>query len=97
MAGKVLELDDLISRDQLGCSIANKWMEWNMGRQEKVGEWKELNRYLYATSTRHTTNAKLPWSNSTTLPKLTQIRDNLYANYVATLFPKRRWQNWQGF
>lgn len=97
MAGKVLELDDLISRDQLGCSIANKWMEWNMGRQEKVGEWKELNRYLYATSTRHTTNSKLPWSNSTTLPKLTQIRDNLYANYVATMFPKRRWLNWQGF
>ena len=97
MVGKVLELDDLISRDQLGCSIANKWMEWNMGRQEKVGEWKELNRYLYATSTRHTTNSKLPWSNSTTLPKLTQIRDNLYANYVATMFPKRRWLNWQGF
>jgi len=97
LVGKVLELDDLISRDQLGCSIANKWMEWNMGRQEKVGEWKELNRYLYATSTRHTTNSKLPWSNSTTLPKLTQIRDNLYANYVATMFPKRRWLNWQGF
>lgn len=97
MAGRVLELDDLISKDQLGCSIANKWLEWNMGRQEKVGEWKEINRYLYATSTKHTTNSKLPWSNSTTIPKLTQIRDNLYANYIATMFPKRRWLNWEGF
>src|SRR5690606_16457839 len=31
-----------------------------------------------------------------TLPKLTQIRDNLYANYMATMFPKRRWIRWEG-
>lgn len=96
MAGKVLQLDDLISKDQLGCSIANMWTTWNNGREFKVSEWKELRRYLYATSTKNTTNSKLPWSNSTTLPKLTQIRDNLYANYIATMFPKRRWLHWEG-
>lgn len=96
MAGKVLNLEDLISKDQLGCSIANMWTTWNNGRQFKVAEWMELRRYLYATSTKNTTNSKLPWSNSTTLPKLTQIRDNLYANYIATMFPKRRWLHWEG-
>lgn len=96
MAGKVLNLEDLISKDQLGCSIANMWTTWNNGRQFKIAEWMELRRYLYATDTKSTTNSKLPWSNSTTLPKLTQIRDNLYANYIATMFPKRRWLKWEG-
>jgi hypothetical protein len=96
MAGKVLQLFDLITPDQLGCSIANMWVEWNTGRQFKVSEWREVREYIYATDTRHTTAGKLPWSNSTTLPKLTQIRDNLYANYIASMFPKRKWLNWEG-
>lgn len=96
MAGKVLALEDLITPDQLGCSIANMWTEWNMKRQFKVSDWEELRKYIYATDTRHTTNSKLEWSNSTTLPKLTQIRDNLYANYIATMFPKRKWLTWLG-
>ena len=96
MVGKVLSLEDVISKDDIGCSIANMWTQWNQGRQLKLTEWKELREYLYATDTRHTSAGKLPWSNSTTLPKLTQIRDNLYSNYIATMFPKRRWLNWEG-
>ena len=96
MVGKVLVLDDLIKEDTLGCAIALQWINWNMGRTFKIADWQELRRYLYATDTTHTTNQKLPWSNSTTLPKLTQIRDNLYSNYIATMFPKRRWLNWEG-
>lgn len=96
MAGKVLQLSNLLTPDLLGTGIAEKWMTWNMGRAEKVAEWGELRRYVYATDTRHTSAGKLPWSNSTTLPKLTQIRDNLYSNYIATMFPKRRWLNWEG-
>ena len=38
---------------------------------------------------------KLPWKNKTTVPKLCQIRDNLYSNYTATLFPKRKWLEWE--
>lgn len=96
MVGKVLVLNDLIQEDTLGSAIAVQWINWNMGRTFKVAEWQELRRYLYATDTTHTTNQKLPWSNTTTLPKLTQIRDNLYSNYIATMFPKRRWLNWEG-
>jgi hypothetical protein len=61
--------------------------------------WKtevdEVREYIYATDTTKTTNAKLPWSNSTTIPKLCQIRDNLLANYEATMFPKRKWLEWE--
>lgn len=50
---------------------------------------------MFATDTTKTTNSKLPWKNSTTIPKLCQIRDNLFANYMATLFPKRKWLIWE--
>lgn len=96
MVGKVLTIEQLIDRDQLGAYISNKFREWDNAREQKKEQWRELRSYIYATDTKHTTNAKLPWSNSTTLPKLTQIRDNLYANYVATMFPKRKWLNWEG-
>lgn len=96
MAGKVLNIDDILKPDQLGVSIANKWIEWNNPRQNWIAEKAELRKYIYATDTRHTSAGKLPWSNSTTIPKLTQIRDNLFSNYIATMFPKRRWLNWEG-
>lgn len=97
MAGKVLSLGQLgLDPDNLAAGISQKYNEWQMGRQQKVSEWNELRRYIYATDTRHTSAGKLPWSNSTTLPKLTQIRDNLFANYMAAMFPKRKWLNWEG-
>jgi hypothetical protein len=64
-------------------------------RDKKVEEWKELRNYLFATDTRTTSNNRLPWSNSTTTPKLTQIRDNLHANYMAALFPTENWFTWK--
>jgi len=96
MVGKTLDIDSVITRDQLGCKIAEYWMQWNMFRQDWVNQKRELREYIYATDTTQTSNSQLPWSNKTTIPKLTQIRDNLYANYIATMFPKRRWLNWEG-
>lgn len=91
MAGEVIELENVIDVDHMATQIASRWQEWTTLRQNKVEEWKELRNYLYATDTRTTKNAMLPWSNSTTTPKLTQIMDNLHANYFATLFPQKRW------
>lgn len=96
MAGNVLQIDNFIVVDQMAVQIATRYSEWATLRNPKLQEWQELRNYIYATDTRHTSNAKLPWSNSTTIPKLTQIRDNLFANYIATMFPKRRWLNWEG-
>lgn len=95
MAGKVLDLEDMIAKDQLGCRIAQQWFNWNNGRQVKVEAWNEVRKYVYATDTTVTTNSQLPWKNKTTIPKLCQIRDNLYANYMASMFPKRNWLVWE--
>src|SRR5678810_217434 len=96
MTGKVLNIFDYIQPDNLGCAIGNKWVEWNMLRQNWLSDCKEIRQYLFATDTTMTTNSKLPWKNKTTIPKLTQIRDNLNANYMAVEFPasKSRWLDW---
>lgn len=96
MAGRTLDLDDVISKDNLGCKIAETWLTWSLGRAEWINQKREIREYIYATDTTKTSNSQLPWSNKTTIPKLTQIRDNLYSNYVVTMFPKRRWLTWEG-
>ena len=91
MAGETIELENILSPDNMAVQISERWREWSSLREKKIEEWKELRNYLYATDTRTTKNAMLPWSNSTTTPKLTQIMDNLHANYFATLFPQKTW------
>lgn len=95
MAGTTIELKSLLGPDQMAVEIATRWQDWSNLRQKKVDEWKELRNYLYATDTTTTKNAMLPWSNSTTTPKLTQIMDNLHANYFATLFPQQKWMRFE--
>jgi hypothetical protein len=94
MAGRVVEFHNLLSKDDLGSQIANLWWTWHTARQPWVALQEEKRKYIFATDTRQTSNSKLPWKNTTTIPKLCQIRDNLYANYMATLFPKRKWLQW---
>lgn len=95
MAGETIEIEQVLGPDHMATEIANRWREWSNLRQTKVEEWKELRNYLYATDTSTTKNAMLPWSNSTTTPKLTQIMDNLHANYFATLFPQQKWMRFE--
>ncbi len=92
---KVVDLASIINPDSLASEISNLWTKWNSFRLQWMEEKKELRNYLYATSTLTTTNAVLPWSNTTTTPKLTQISDNLHANYMATLFPQNKWMKWE--
>ena len=96
MAGKVLELETILTPDTLGCEIARNYQTWENARAAKVREWQEIQQYIFATDTTKTSNAKLPWSNKTTIPKLCQIRDNLHANYIASMFPRRQWMKWEG-
>lgn len=95
MAGETIEIDQILNPDTLAVEVSTRWREWSMLREKKVEEWKELRNYLYATDTKTTKNAMLPWSNSTTTPKLTQIMDNLHANYFATLFPQMKWMRFE--
>lgn len=95
MTGKVLELRDVLSPDMLATRITERWVEWETLRQVKKNDWEEVRRYVYATDTAQTTNRKNPWKNRTTIPKLCQIRDNLIANYMISVFPKRKWLEWE--
>jgi hypothetical protein len=96
MAGKVLDLEEVITPDRMGTAIAEMWRLWNMGREGWKREVSTLRDYLFAVDTKTTENAENPWNNKTTLPKLTQIRDNLIANYMAALFPRKKFFSWEG-
>src|SRR6266550_1036721 len=95
MTGKVLELHNVITPDLLATRITERWLQWDTLRNVKKVDWEEIRRYVYATDTTQTTNNQLPWKNKTTVPKLCQIRDNLYSNYTATIFPQRKWLVWE--
>ncbi len=79
--------------------IGNTWMEWNSARISAKERWKETQQYVYATSTRETNNAHIGgfeedddgWGHSTHVPKITQIFDNLTANYMSSLMPHDEW------
>src|SRR5580704_152918 len=95
MTGTVVNLQNIITPDMKATRITEKYVEWETLRQNWKVDKEEIRRYVYATDTTYTTNAQLPWKNKTVIPKICQIRDNLYSNYTATLFPKRKWLTWE--
>lgn len=89
MTGKVLQVEDVVTPDRFATKISEFWITSNNKRQIWLNDCREVRQYVYATDTTHTSNSSLPWKNKTTIPKLCQIRDNLYSNYTATMFPNR--------
>ena len=96
MAGKIAQIQEILNKDNLAKQLSALYDNWWTQRSEKEKDWREIRNYLFATDTTKTTNSKLPWKNKTTLPKLTQIRDNLHANYMDALFPNDNWMKWEG-
>ena len=97
MSKKALDISVAFGRDTDAQYISNTWLNYNSQRFQKIDEWKELRNYIFATDTTKTTNRSLPWKNSTTLPKLCQIRDNLHSNYISALFPNDEWIKWEAY
>ena len=87
---KAIDFCEYANSDRLASDIALKYHEWNTYRQKWLALTKETRDYIFATDTRSTTAGRISWKNSTHLPKLCQIRDNLHANYIAALFPNDR-------
>ena len=81
----------------LAVNITDNWLSWKSARRVAEQRWKETSNYVYATSTRETANGAVGgqdgegWSHSTHIPKITQIYDNLIANYRYALFPHNDW------
>lgn len=97
MADKVAELNGLLNQDQPSLWISQLWDKWNQQRQAKIIEWSEIDDYLFAVDTTKIKDQSLPWTHTTHVPKLTQIRDNLHANYLSALFPNDKWLTWQAY
>ena len=97
MSKKVAELKVLLNQDDPAKWVTYLWDKYNQQRRPKIEEWLELRNYIFATDTTTTSVGALPWKNSTTLPKLCQIRDNLHSNYISALFPNDDWLKWQGY
>lgn len=95
IAKAVLEINALTQPDAMAAFVTNKYVTWRNARNTWTEGIKELRNYLFQTDTRQTTNAQLPWKNSTSIPKITQLRDNLHANYMAALFPHDNWFKWE--
>lgn len=95
MSNKVAALNSDLHPDEPSEWVVRLWDRFHQQRRGKIDEWKELRDYIFATDTTTTTNRFLPWKNSTTIPKLCQIRDNLHSNYMSALFPNDKWMKWQ--
>lgn len=92
---KVETIRSLLGVEPMADHIGNRWQELKQARSGWEKEKTEIRNYLFATDTRTTTNNQAGWRNTTTVPKLCQIRDNLHANYMAALFPRSDWLNWE--
>lgn len=91
-----IDLNEFVNADEGAAEIANKYQTWENLRTSWLDEKKEIQEYIFATDTTSTTNSILPWKNKVHIPKLCQIRDNLHANYMATLFPNDNSIVWEG-
>jgi len=90
MRRKAVDFLEFSEPDRLAAEIADKYHFWETKRASWLELTKEAREYIFATDTRSTSAGNLGWKNSTHLPKLCQIRDNLHANYMAALFPNDR-------
>lgn len=96
-ANMVLEIQQYLEQDEFAKAIAFYWNEWDNQRATKKDQWQELKEFIFAIDTSTTSNSELPWSNTTTTPKLCQLRDNLHSNYISALFPNDKWLSWTAY
>lgn len=93
----VVTLCDINQNNTIAKYIADTWVRYKNARGSFEEEVNECREYVYATSTKQTTNKKLPWKNNTHVPKICQIMDNLHATYYESLFPNDNWVKWDAY
>ena len=83
--------DALGNPDGLAKDIMHLWWDWKSARNLAEQRWAETKRYVFATSTRETTNVHNEWDNTVHRPKLYHVYNNLLVNTDFSLFPKSDW------
>ncbi len=91
-----IDICDFLEQDRLAVQIVDYFNDWSNQRQPWLDNVAEVRDYVFAVDTTTTTNNVLPWKNSVHIPKLCQIRDNLHANYMATVKPNDDAIIWEG-
>ena len=95
MAANSLDIMGIVGPTDIAQEISAKFTQWINDRNQFDNEIKEIRDYVYATDTRNTSDGAGNFRNSVTTPKLTQIAQNLKANYMTHLFSQRDWVNWE--
>ena len=93
----VVELRGLVQQEDKAAWVSNLWTKWNDQRSGVLAMWSEVDQYLFSVDTSTTANSSLPWTHNSRNPKLTQIRDNLHANYISSIFPNDKWLTWVAY
>lgn len=75
-------------------SVIADYDRMKTARSKWEAEREELMNFEYATDTRTTTNSKLPFKNSTTINKISQIKNNLTTAIMEHLLPNKDWVQW---
>lgn len=81
----------MLEQDFKAREIASMWNEFSEQRDSWLARTADVRRYLTAPDTKYTDVGQLPWKNKTTIPKITQIYDNLLAQYISALMPNQDW------
>lgn len=89
-----IELAD--PRQPIAGVVDDVWQRLSFERTDWLNQGLEARRYLSAKSTDDTEVGALPWKNKTTIPKLTQIADNLQSQYMAGIMPSDDFFRFEG-
>jgi hypothetical protein len=89
MSGESIDLfkSTIGDPDMMASEISGMWESWKGAKQIREAIIAEVHQYLAATSTDETENEANGHNHTTHRPKLTQIYDNLMANYMSGLIP----------
>ncbi len=83
--------------DGIARHVVSTWDRLNDDRYEWLKLGKDARAFLFQKDTNDTSVGQtLPWKNKTSVPKLTQISDNLNAQYMKGLIPNETWFRWKG-
>lgn len=85
------------SDDYLASLIYGKWVEWKSAKALAEDRWTETKKYVFATTSRDTTNSQNPWDNAGHRPILHSIYSGLLVNIDHANFPHRDWLEFYGF
>lgn len=70
------------------------YMDYKGQRSKWEAENDEVSKFVFATDTRETVQQSADFKNTTTIPKVAQIRNNINTSYEEQLFPNSDWVQW---